>query len=45
MEITEVYNREGALEVIRRSVDDYRAIYGVPEMRIAELRRVLTEKV
>ena len=45
VEIAEVYNREGASEVIRRSVEDYRATYGAPEMRIAELRRVFTEKV
>ena len=29
-------------EVILRSIEDYRAIYGTPKMRIAELRRLLT---
>jgi inorganic pyrophosphatase len=43
IEITEVYNREEASEVIRRSVDDYRASYGAPERRIAELQRLLRE--
>lgn len=43
VEITDVYNREVALEVIRRSVEDYRATYGAPETRIAELRRLLME--
>jgi inorganic pyrophosphatase len=44
VEIAEVYNREVALEVIRRSVEDYRETYGRPETRIAELRRLLMEK-
>jgi inorganic pyrophosphatase len=43
VEIAGVYNREVALEVIRRSVKDYRATYGAPETRIAELRRLLME--
>ena len=41
IEITEVYNREEASEVIRRSIEDYRSSYGAPETRIAELRRLL----
>lgn len=41
VEIGEIYNREDAFEVIRRSVEDYRASYGPPEARIAELRRLL----
>ena len=45
VEIAEVYNREDASEVIRRSVEDYRASYGAPETRIAELRRLLMDKV
>jgi inorganic pyrophosphatase len=45
IEITEVYNREDASEVIRRSIEDYRANYGAPETRIAELRRLLVNKV
>jgi inorganic pyrophosphatase len=43
VEIAEVYDREGASEVIRRSIEDYRATYGAPESRIAELRRLLSE--
>jgi inorganic pyrophosphatase len=43
VEIAEVYDRAGACEVIRRSVEDYRVNYGAPEPRIAELRRLLTE--
>ena len=42
VEIGEIYNREEASEVIRRSVEDYRANYGAAEARIAELRRLLT---
>jgi inorganic pyrophosphatase len=45
IEITEVYNREDASEVIRRSIEDYRANYGALETRIAELRRLLVNKV
>ncbi|MDQ1560538.1 MAG: inorganic pyrophosphatase [Pyrinomonadaceae bacterium] len=41
VEIAEVYNRADAAEVIERSVADYRATYGAPETRIAELRRLL----
>jgi inorganic pyrophosphatase len=41
VEIAEVYNREDASEVIRRSVEDYRERFGAPETRIAELRRLL----
>jgi inorganic pyrophosphatase len=43
VELVEVYNREDASEVIRRSVEDYRASYGAPEIRIAELRRLLMD--
>ena len=43
VEIAEVYDREGAAEVIRRSIEDYRAAYGDPESRIADLRRLLLE--
>jgi inorganic pyrophosphatase len=45
VEIGDVYNREEAFEVIRRSVEDYRANYGPPEARIAELRRLLIGQV
>lgn len=41
VEIAEVYDREAALEVIRRSSEDYRATYGEPGARLAELRRLL----
>jgi inorganic pyrophosphatase len=43
IEIAETYDRAEALEVIRRSQADYRATYGAPEDRIAELRRLLVE--
>jgi inorganic pyrophosphatase len=39
--ITDVYDRAEAEDVIRRSTADYRARYGAPETRIAELRRLL----
>jgi inorganic pyrophosphatase len=45
VEIGEIYNREDAFDVIRRSVEDYRANYGPPEARIAELRRLLVDQV
>lgn len=45
VEIEEVYNRELASEVILRSIRDYRATYGAPEMRVTELRRLLMETV
>ncbi len=41
VEIASVYGREEANEVIRRSIADYREKFGEPEMRIAELRRLL----
>lgn len=41
IEIAEVYDRTEAHEVIRRSMDDYRALFGAPETRLAELRRLL----
>ena len=41
--IAEVYDRESAGEVIRRSIDDYRASFGPPETRLAALRRLLTD--
>jgi inorganic pyrophosphatase len=42
VEIADVYDRTEAEDVIRRSIQDYRARYGSPETRIAELRRLLT---
>jgi inorganic pyrophosphatase len=41
VEIPEVYDRASALEVILRSMEDYRETYGAPELRIAELQRLL----
>jgi inorganic pyrophosphatase len=41
VEITDVYDRAEAADLIRRSTQDYRARYGTPETRIAELRRLL----
>src|SRR5688572_12514445 len=41
VEIAEVYDREAALETIRRSFDDYRARYGAPKERLGELKRLL----
>lgn len=41
VEIPDVYGRAEAHEVIRRSLADYRATFGAPEARIAELRRLL----
>ena len=43
VEIAEVYDRQGASQVILQSIEDYRGTYGAPETRIAELRRLLTE--
>jgi len=41
VEIAEVYDRSAALEAIRASFEDYRALYGAPEQRVGELRRLL----
>ena len=43
VEIADVYDREAALETIRRSIEDYRALYGAPESRVDELRRMLSD--
>ena len=43
VEIAQVYDRESAFDVIRRSIEDYRATYGDPDARIAELRRLLVD--
>jgi inorganic pyrophosphatase len=45
VEIADVYDRTEAEDVIRRSIQDYRALYGSPETRIAELRRLLARGV
>ncbi len=41
VEITDAYGREEAMDVIRRSLEDYRERYGAPEARVGELRRLL----
>ena len=41
VEIPNVYGREEAFEVIRRSAVDYREKFGAPENRIGELSRLL----
>ncbi|MEP6924703.1 MAG: inorganic pyrophosphatase [Pyrinomonadaceae bacterium] len=41
VEITDVYGREEAFQVIRRSQADYRATFGAPETRLDELKRLL----
>ena len=43
VQIAEVYDRERAGEVIRRSVDDYRSSFGAPEDRLAQLRGLLKD--
>lgn len=43
VEITDIYHRAEAIEVLTRSLQDYRARYGAPETRIAELRRLLAQ--
>ena len=41
VEIADVYDRAEAVEVVDRSLRDYRAVYGAPEKRVDELRRLL----
>jgi inorganic pyrophosphatase len=41
VEIADVYDRAEAYDVIRRSINDYRARYGPPEARIGAVRRLL----
>ena len=43
VEIPDVYDRNEAMEVIGRSVRDYRALYGDPSTRVSELRRLMTD--
>jgi inorganic pyrophosphatase len=43
VEIPDVYDRAEALDVIARSIRDYRASYGAPENRLGELRRLLSK--
>lgn len=42
VEIASVYDRAEAMDVIKRSIHDYRVHYGAPETRLAELRRLLS---
>jgi inorganic pyrophosphatase len=42
VEIPAVYDRKEAMEVIERSIRDYRTRYGDPETRVGELRRLMT---
>lgn len=42
VEIPDVYGRDEALEVIKRSFADYRERFGPPETRVHELRRLLS---
>lgn len=41
VEIPEIYDHAEALEVIRRSVADYRTHFGAPEERLGELKELL----
>jgi inorganic pyrophosphatase len=41
LEVTHVYSRAEAHEVINLSFEDYRETFGAPELRIAELRTLL----
>lgn len=44
VQIAEAYDADEAKEVIRRSMDDYRAKYGEPENRLSELKNLLSER-
>jgi inorganic pyrophosphatase len=44
VEIATVYNRAEALEVIARSMRDYRQRFGDPELRIAQFRQLLMSR-
>ncbi len=41
VQIAEVYGREEAIEVVRRSLEDYRGKFGAPEERARKLRELL----
>jgi inorganic pyrophosphatase len=43
VEIADVYDRTEAIDVIERSLGDYRERYGAPEERVGELRRLLKQ--
>jgi len=42
--IPEVYDRVEAVEVIRRSLDDYRECFGDPQARPMQLARLIGER-
>ncbi len=42
VEITDVYGREEAFDVMQRSMRDYRKKFGDPEKRIAQLRKLVS---
>lgn len=44
VEITDIYGRDEAFEVIKRSQQDYEIKYGDPESRIDELKRLLQKE-
>ncbi|HEU4478974.1 MAG TPA: inorganic pyrophosphatase [Pyrinomonadaceae bacterium] len=44
VEIAAVYNREESLDVIARSIRDYRTGFGEPETRVAQLRQLLMNR-
>ena len=39
--IAEVYDRVEAVEVLRRSVDDYREAFGDPQRRLSQFARLI----
>jgi len=43
VEISEVYGRDEAVEVLRRSIEDYRTTFGAPEERLQRLQKLLGE--
>ena len=43
VEISEVYGRDEAVEVLRRSIADYRKSFGAPEERLRRLQALLGE--
>ena len=43
VEISEVYGRDEAVEVLRRSIEDYRKTFGAPEERLRRLQALLGE--
>jgi inorganic pyrophosphatase len=43
VEISDVYGREEAFDVIERSIRDYRKKFGDPEKRISQLRKLVLD--